>query len=842
MSSRPVYIPPGRRNKNNKQQQQQRFHGAFTGGFSAGYFNTVDTKEGWKPSNDTKKRQRLEDFMDEQDHEEWGGPTNVRREYNKAAAATTTTTATTVRRRSSSSSKNSNNEIAITKYQQDDSHNQLLLNQESQKHHFSLDSLFSISHQSVGPRLLRRLGWREEEGGDNKAFVPSHDDDDDDDDDGVIDNHGENDNNNNNVSSSTNIIILSKKRLRKIKLQTSRINIPVPKLDVCGLGFDPHTNAPEFKQYFNRRKQLARERGVMIDGGSRSNNNNNVYRTSAIMMKTSNENDKNKSSSSSSNHHPTRDKRSNINKNVNQGDDYLSYETAEDFVGKRSVGGFALRDDEDDAYDKDEYRRPTRMQLGDEYNSEIYEHQDSDNDDDGDPVMLLPRGGSVEADGNSIVQLHQKKTDLGGLLASWAATTTTTTTAQQGSSSSTIGLTSDGRHPLEGFVLGGCMQSHKKRYPGPDIPREYITRRHKFGENEHPLIFQTIARAVQLQEREKQRRDYNKRQNLQMTMLQQKSFSNLASAMKSRFITSSSKEEESKGPERIGLYMPELVVQKEGIESTTGPAKELTTVAAVVASEKPISIKRTVQSFLPHPLLCKRFGVPVPKNAIGIDPSQTNSYTQHPGRKQTEANYFEKEILTARTKNNNSNNNKESSKGSTSGDNRNIQDDKQEDADEKPSGIQRPSMEKLKSIFEAQSDLESSDTDLDASSDDDDDDDDEYGRKMNVDKTVENPTAIKGKEEESSQQMVVYEENDKGEQSDSSSSSTTTSSSSIRHRKEHRKRSHHRRHKSKKRRKRSRSPDDSDDDDDDDKKKRRKERRRKHERRRRRKSSRRKER
>ncbi|PVD20833.1 hypothetical protein C0Q70_18994 [Pomacea canaliculata] len=52
-----------------------RFHGAFTGGFSAGYFNTVGTKEGWAPStfvsSRSKKQQQLsdqlpEDFMDEE--------------------------------------------------------------------------------------------------------------------------------------------------------------------------------------------------------------------------------------------------------------------------------------------------------------------------------------------------------------------------------------------------------------------------------------------------------------------------------------------------------------------------------------------------------------------------------------------------------------------------------------------------------------------------------------------------------------------------------------------------------------------------------------------------------
>ncbi|KAI0129532.1 hypothetical protein BJ170DRAFT_277799 [Xylariales sp. AK1849] len=62
---------------------RKRLHGAFTGGFSAGYFNTVGSKEGWTPSTFvssrsdrrkdgeedavTKTQQRPEDFMDEED-------------------------------------------------------------------------------------------------------------------------------------------------------------------------------------------------------------------------------------------------------------------------------------------------------------------------------------------------------------------------------------------------------------------------------------------------------------------------------------------------------------------------------------------------------------------------------------------------------------------------------------------------------------------------------------------------------------------------------------------------------------------------------------------------------
>ena len=58
----------------------RRFHGAFTGGFSAGHFNTVNTPQGWYPkqfksSRETKaekKQQRPEDFMDDEDRGEFG--------------------------------------------------------------------------------------------------------------------------------------------------------------------------------------------------------------------------------------------------------------------------------------------------------------------------------------------------------------------------------------------------------------------------------------------------------------------------------------------------------------------------------------------------------------------------------------------------------------------------------------------------------------------------------------------------------------------------------------------------------------------------------------------------
>ncbi|KAL7811511.1 hypothetical protein V8C44DRAFT_365050 [Trichoderma aethiopicum] len=58
---------------------RRRLHGAFTGGWSAGYFNTVGSKEGWTPTTFVSSRsnrrkddagrsqQRAEDYMDEED-------------------------------------------------------------------------------------------------------------------------------------------------------------------------------------------------------------------------------------------------------------------------------------------------------------------------------------------------------------------------------------------------------------------------------------------------------------------------------------------------------------------------------------------------------------------------------------------------------------------------------------------------------------------------------------------------------------------------------------------------------------------------------------------------------
>ena len=72
------------------EQGRRRFHGAFTGGFSAGYFNTVGSEEGWTPAAFKSSRSerakaaplKPEDFMDKEDDPLLGQTIEARSDYD----------------------------------------------------------------------------------------------------------------------------------------------------------------------------------------------------------------------------------------------------------------------------------------------------------------------------------------------------------------------------------------------------------------------------------------------------------------------------------------------------------------------------------------------------------------------------------------------------------------------------------------------------------------------------------------------------------------------------------------------------------------------------------------
>ncbi|XP_041648562.1 G patch domain-containing protein 1 [Cheilinus undulatus] len=124
----------------------QRFHGAFTGGFSAGYFNTVGTKEGWAPSTFVSSRQqkaekhhaRPEDFMDEEDFSEHGiAPREI-----------------TTSQEFSSSRRDAVREKARAVNAQ-----VALIPGDT-----LLEELIAPARSSIGVELLRKMGWKEGQG------------------------------------------------------------------------------------------------------------------------------------------------------------------------------------------------------------------------------------------------------------------------------------------------------------------------------------------------------------------------------------------------------------------------------------------------------------------------------------------------------------------------------------------------------------------------------------------------------------------------------------------------------------------------------------------------------
>ncbi|KAL2006130.1 hypothetical protein VTN00DRAFT_9784 [Thermoascus crustaceus] len=116
---------------------RKRLHGAFTGGFSAGYFNTVGSKEGWTPATFVSSRQnrakdsnqrfqqRPEDFMDEEDL----------REAEESRRLQTT------------------DEFAGFGSTESDLHRR-----------GGLMDIFKTTGETMGVKLLKRMGWREGQG------------------------------------------------------------------------------------------------------------------------------------------------------------------------------------------------------------------------------------------------------------------------------------------------------------------------------------------------------------------------------------------------------------------------------------------------------------------------------------------------------------------------------------------------------------------------------------------------------------------------------------------------------------------------------------------------------
>jgi G patch domain-containing protein 1 len=135
---------------------RRRFHGAFEGGFSAGYFNSVGSREGWVPKNYSKDhKQSLDDIMDEEDKIQILGANRFREKEEFQQSFTT-----------KSQSRN----------KADDAHLRALFGGPSHAeeeddgiylgHVLPNQNKFALKERkiSIGVQLLMKMGWKEGDG------------------------------------------------------------------------------------------------------------------------------------------------------------------------------------------------------------------------------------------------------------------------------------------------------------------------------------------------------------------------------------------------------------------------------------------------------------------------------------------------------------------------------------------------------------------------------------------------------------------------------------------------------------------------------------------------------
>ncbi|GAB4845321.1 hypothetical protein Ancab_038729 [Ancistrocladus abbreviatus] len=218
------------------EEGRRRFHGAFTGGFSAGYYNTVGSKEGWTPQSFTSsrknraeiKQQSILNFLDEDEKAEMEGQLlGTSSQFDTFGFTAAELTRKQVEKEQSQRPSAIPGPVP--------------------------DELIVPAAESIGVKLLLKMGWRHgrpikdqrnvrREA--RKAFLALSSDD-------VNCVDGPN-------AVKAGLKGSSEKPVDTAGVQSSEctpVYVNSPKQDLHGLGFDPYKHAPEFRE--NKRSRLS---------------------------------------------------------------------------------------------------------------------------------------------------------------------------------------------------------------------------------------------------------------------------------------------------------------------------------------------------------------------------------------------------------------------------------------------------------------------------------------------------------------------------------------------------------------------------------------------------------
>ncbi|KAI8101557.1 hypothetical protein M9435_001661 [Picochlorum sp. BPE23] len=199
-------------------QGRKRFHGAFEGGWSAGYWNTVGSAEGWEPATFKSSRddrtkaqtQSIEQFLDDDELEEYNRTTlETRAQYDTFGRA-------------------AKEEESQRMEQQESGSIPLLVP----------DIMITPVSEGVGVRLLLRMGWRQGKGLEAKDEQEAQ----------------------RLMQGATSLQDIQhlKGLLRVENVSVRKIEA---KSDTFGLGYDPFQGAEEFRHAKQRGEQSAQQSG-----------------------------------------------------------------------------------------------------------------------------------------------------------------------------------------------------------------------------------------------------------------------------------------------------------------------------------------------------------------------------------------------------------------------------------------------------------------------------------------------------------------------------------------------------------------------------------------------------
>ncbi|KAM7279485.1 hypothetical protein ACFE04_006619 [Oxalis oulophora] len=211
------------------EEGRRRFHGAFTGGYSAGYYNTVGSKEGWAPQTFTSSRknraeiknQSVLNFLDEDEKSEFESQLGTSSKFDTFGF----TAAEHARKQADKEQQQRPSAIPGP----------------------APDEIVVPVTESIGMRLLLKMGWRhghsikdlrgsskhDARRESRKAFLAF-----------AFSSHGTKDQTNDDEPAETAQQIDSDVPFS----QKTPVFVTNPKQDLHGLGYDPFKHAPEFRE------------------------------------------------------------------------------------------------------------------------------------------------------------------------------------------------------------------------------------------------------------------------------------------------------------------------------------------------------------------------------------------------------------------------------------------------------------------------------------------------------------------------------------------------------------------------------------------------------------------